>query len=305
MARPDAQKSTIVRAHEAQGLRSAFAVLERTAPGLGARLAEELWFRVPGPAPVGVPGPSAPGAGTPFEVSWQGHAVRGRRWGEGPVVYLVHGWGGHAGQLASFVGPLVGAGFSAVAYDGPSHGDSDPGPFGRGKGSVVELGQALDAVFARFGPAHAVVAHSMGAMSSVLALRDGWLGARRLAFVAPLVDAAAVLPVFADRLGLGPRVRRRLTERIRDRIGLPIEEFDLVRLSGQIERPELLVVHDEADRETPHAAARELVGAWPGARLVTTRGLGHRRILRDAGVVRSVVEFVRAGDAEQELSQPA
>src|SRR5713226_3654916 len=34
------------------------------------------------------------------------------RWGDGPTVLLVHGWGGHAGRLASFVGPLTEAGFS-------------------------------------------------------------------------------------------------------------------------------------------------------------------------------------------------
>src|SRR6185369_10241160 len=46
------------------------------------------------------------------------------RWGEGPPVLLVHGWGGHAGRLSRFVSPLVEAGFSAVAFDAPGHGAS-------------------------------------------------------------------------------------------------------------------------------------------------------------------------------------
>jgi hypothetical protein len=33
--------------------------------------------------------------------------------------------------------------------------------------------------------------------------------------------------------------------------------------------------------------------AWPGATLSTTSGLGHRRIVRDADVVREAVGFVR------------
>ena len=32
--------------------------------------------------------------GEPFEVLSHGHVVRGHFWGTGPVVYLVHGWGG-------------------------------------------------------------------------------------------------------------------------------------------------------------------------------------------------------------------
>jgi hypothetical protein len=31
---------------------------------------------------------------------------------------------------------------------------------------------------------------------------------------------------------------------------------------------------------------------WPGARLVSTEGLGHRRILRDAEVIAAAVAFV-------------
>ena len=45
-------------------------------------------------------------AAEPFEVESLGAAVRGHVWGEGPVVYLVHGWGGRGSQLASFVEPL-------------------------------------------------------------------------------------------------------------------------------------------------------------------------------------------------------
>src|SRR5882724_4635880 len=48
------------------------------------------------------------------------------RWsGEGRPVLLLHGWGGQAGRLSEFVEPLLRAGFSVVALDGPAHGDSE------------------------------------------------------------------------------------------------------------------------------------------------------------------------------------
>ena len=37
--------------------------------------------------------------------------------------------------------------------------------------------------------------------------------------------------------------------------------------------------------------------ACPGARLIKTYGLGHYRLLRDPGVVRAIVDFVR-GDVD-------
>lgn len=57
-----------------------------------------------------------------------------------------------------------------------------------------------------------------------------------------------------------------------------------------------LVVHDVGDRQTPYADAQRLVEGLPDARLVTTQGLGHRRILSDPAVLAQVVEWVVAGD---------
>ncbi|HEX5771250.1 MAG TPA: alpha/beta hydrolase, partial [Nocardioidaceae bacterium] len=95
---------------------------EILAPRVGARVATRLWLTLPPPARGG----ELPPGGEPFEVSSQRSRVRGRVWGDGPVVYLVHGWGGRASQFAAFVEPLVAAGHTVVAFDGLSHGDSDP-----------------------------------------------------------------------------------------------------------------------------------------------------------------------------------
>jgi len=51
-------------------------------------------------------------------------------------------------------------------------------------------------------------------------------------------------------------------------------------------------VHDEEDRDVPIRCGEVYARHWPGASLVRTRGLGHRRILRDDGVVRAIVRFV-------------
>jgi hypothetical protein len=42
----------------------------------------------------------------------------------------------------------------------------------------------------------------------------------------------------------------------------------------------ILVVHDRDDDDTYWTEGAALAEAWPGAQLLTTTGLGHRRILR-------------------------
>jgi pimeloyl-ACP methyl ester carboxylesterase len=293
MASTGSLKSTIVRINHAS-IRTTFRVLEVVSPALSARWAERFWFSITRSRVE----PPAPG-GTPFEVTSQGATVRGTRWGAGPVVYLVHGWGGNASQLGSFVAPLVTAGFSVVAHDAPSHGLSDPGPTGPDSSDGVQMGKALDEVATIYGPAHAVVAHSMGGLATGLALQHGWLGTERLALIAPMVRIGDYVPVVQEMLGFGPRTLRRLEARVLRRVGMPIEAVDLHRIADEIERPELLMIHDPSDRETPYASTKSLASHWEGARLTTIEGLGHRRVLRDPAIIRQIVAFVAADDLQE------
>ena len=54
------------------------------------------------------------------------------------------------------------------------------------------------------------------------------------------------------------------------------------------------MVHDQDDAEVRWAEGAAIAAAWPGAELLTTRGLGHRRILRDPAVVAHVTDFIAA-----------
>jgi pimeloyl-ACP methyl ester carboxylesterase len=296
------KKSTIVRIKRRvvprltlTTVRAAFRLLERVAPALGARWAERLWFTIPRDRRVERPGRPRPD-GDRFQVQVQGGSVVGWSWGDGAPVYLVHGWGGSARQLGAFVQPLVAAGYRVVAFDAPSHGASAPGPSGPRSGTLLELAAALRAVAAVHGPAHAVVAHSLGCAATALALRDG-LAATRAVLVAPFVDVLPYTHEFARRLGFGERVRVRMVRRFERRLGVPMSHFELTGMARQMTPPPVLVVHDRDDRETTWSSGRDLSRAWPGARLLTTSGLGHRRILSDPRVVAEVVRFVRGDPA--------
>ncbi len=284
------QKSTIVRSSTAPPtIRVAFAVLNRTAPALAARWAERLWFTLPRPAaparPVAVPG------GRAFTVDAGGHRIAGQVWGTGPVIHLLHGWGGYAGQLAAFVAPLVARGYRVVAFDAPSHGRSAPGAYGPRSSSIPEFAAALTAVAAHHGPAHAVIAHSLGATAAAVALCDG-LCAERVALLAPMAGPASYAGRFAGALGLGEPAYRRLVARVERRVGAPMHHFDVPELGRAVAMPPTLVVHDRDDAYTPLGDGAAIAAAWPGARLHVTSGLGHRRLLRDPDVAAEVTGFV-------------
>jgi pimeloyl-ACP methyl ester carboxylesterase len=236
---------------------------------------------------------AVPSGGAPFEVEAQDHPIRGLVWGASAsrTVYLMHGWGGRGAQFAEMVAPLVEAGHRVVMFDAPAHGDSDHGPAGPGRTNGVEFAKALDAVFCRFGPAEAVVAHSMGTISTYLALRYGWLGAERLVFIAPMVESESLFDQFQQSLGFGPRVRKSFDRAVDGFVGVPVVEFDARVQARHVDALPTLVITDRGDRQTAYADVVDFADSI-GAPLVTTEGLGHRKILRDPAVVERVVEFV-------------
>jgi pimeloyl-ACP methyl ester carboxylesterase len=207
-------------------------------------------------------------------------------------VLLVHGWGGRGSQLGAFVAPLVAQGFSAVAFDGPGHGASPSRAV-----TIPEMVAALRAVAAEHGPIAGLVAHSAGAIVSARALYEG-LAVDAAVFIASAADLRGASESFAGAFGLSRRVREAMQARIERRVGVPWSAFEVARLAPAVAVP-LLVAHDRDDGEVPWHHGRSIATAWPGAELVVTGGLGHRRILRDPDVIAHAVSFVTARVAER------
>jgi len=276
-----------------QRVRTAFGLLERVAPRIGARWATELWCTPPA-VEMSLRMPPGVSPGQPVEASWRGHRLAGESWGDGPTVYLVHGWGGCRAHLGVFVKPLVEAGHRVIAFDLPSHNESDKGDLAAGRTTIVECAEAVRAVVDRHGPAAAIVGHSLGAKAAALAVARG-TPAERLVFLAPMADFSLYLDLFAERHGFGPRIRTRLHRRLDRRLGTPLFDTDISAMAARATNPPLLLVHDPDDPDSPYATSEQIAEIWPGASLMTTRGLGrlaHYRILRHRPAINAAIDFI-------------
>jgi pimeloyl-ACP methyl ester carboxylesterase len=217
------------------------------------------------------------------------------RWGAGPTVLLVHGWGSRGARLGDFVAPLTHAGFSVLAFDAPGHGASA----GR-LSSLPQFIAAIRTIGEHLGPLHAVVAHSMGGAATALAMA-GSLDLERVVFLAPAADPAGYSERFASVFGLTDEVVFRMKRGLERRFGIAWKDFDVLAAAATLTSP-LLVIHDSDDRDVPLSDGASIAAAWPGARLVETNGLGHRRIVHDPTVVLRAVAFLTQADAATRLS---
>jgi pimeloyl-ACP methyl ester carboxylesterase len=227
---------------------------------------------------------------TPYPVVMGRRTVQAWRWGSdgGRTILLVHGWEGRGAQLAAFVAPLTAAGFTVVAFDAPGHGESDGA-----RSSLPHFAWAVRAVAASCSDLVAVIAHSLGCAATTLAVHEG-LRPQRLIYISPPLDPSDYVLRFGDILNISRPVLEGMKRRIEHRFQRSWSDYSLARMAPSMRTP-LLVIHDRDDDDTEWEGGAALAERWPGARMVTTQGLGHRRILRDPAVVEAATNFAIAG----------
>lgn len=217
--------------------------------------------------------------------------LSGHRWSRsGEPVLLVHGWEGRGSQLGGLALALADRGLQPITIDLPAHGSS------RGaQTNLVEISLAITAMVRHLGGVAGIVAHSFGAAGTTVALREA-LPVGRLVYLAPAEDFEHFPRVFSHGLGLSRPLSERMRHAIERRIGITMAELRGGLLAPRMRAP-LLIVHDEDDVDVPWQDGRTYAEAWPDSRLMTTRGLGHRRILREPGVLAAVASFFEEAPA--------
>jgi pimeloyl-ACP methyl ester carboxylesterase len=274
----------------ARGTWVATQALGLVSPRLSGRPASVLWF-----TPWRLPQSEGSRArerewlrgSKPFKVA----GLQGFVAGDGPVVLLVHGWGGWASRLGAFVRPLVETGHQVVGMDLPAHGSSS----GR-RTNPFEMADALVKVAGSVGPVHALVAHSFGGLVSLLAMERG-LKPGAAVYLAPALRSDHIRARFAELFRLRPPVMDALVRVIDRRFGSEVwKELDAPRIASHLASsgPDVpvLIAHDPEDRDALFSDAVAMSEILPGARILKVAGTGHHRILVEESVVTSAVEFV-------------
>jgi pimeloyl-ACP methyl ester carboxylesterase len=210
-------------------------------------------------------------------------------WGEAqnPLALLMHGWGGHRAQLGMYVEPLLAAGWRAAAFDAPAHGDTEGT-----QASGYQMAKAILAVTKQIGAPRAVVAHSLGCMSTTLAIEEG-LQTEKLVMFGPIRRLEDTVEQFLKANSFPLEWAARLKQTCVEQFG-GADVWERTALDLQLPRFNLpgLVIHDRNDEVTPYISGAAVARSWKAAKLITTRELGHRGVLRDPDVLQQVLDFV-------------
>ncbi len=212
-------------------------------------------------------------------------------WGSGPVVMLVHGWSGRGAQLAVMAAPLVKAGFKVVAFDLPGHGEA-----GGKLAALPMFARAVRLVAGQTGPVHGVISHSLGTAGVSLAMTQG-LQINRALYVAPPENLPLYLQRAGQFLGFRPRAADHAQRYLEKLYGMAFAQMR-APVYGPRMTADLLIIHDDTDREVDLSEGHQLVRHWPGAQLIVTHGHGHHRLVRRPETVDLAVDFM-AGEMKK------
>lgn len=270
-----------------RALRAALRATDTVAPDLARRWAQRLFITPPRHGATAAE-QAVLAEAEPFRFRSGELRLQAWRWGQGPAVLLVHGWGGRGGQLHPFVAPLRAAGFSVLTFDAPGHGRSE----GR-TASVPRFAEAVRHLAEHEGPFHGLIGHSFGGATTAFALSQGLDAARAVIIAAPESPEIFYRELLTG-LGFAGARHGAFVRALERDFGVRFDEVRTPRLAPRFRTPGL-VIHDEGDREVPFVHGQALAGAWPGARFHATSGLGHRRILKDPAVIALAVAFLREG----------
>ena len=266
-----------------------FPKMERLAPALAHRYFVRIFFTPVRYRPTDKEQEAARQA-RQSHVNVSGKRIHVYAWGDhAKYVLCIHGWAGRGTQFRKFIGPVNEAGFRLVALDGPAHGRSQ----GR-QTNILDFYEAVRTVVDVHGAPQAVVSHSFGGGVALYCAMKG-LPFKRIVNIASPAVADEIIDSYLRVINGSVATREAFKKYVQRVYGKPFEEFTAMHFVGHLPpEAKVLLIHDRDDKDVWITQPRALANAYPHLQLVETEGLGHNRILKDEGVISTVLQFVTA-----------
>lgn len=208
-----------------------------------------------------------------------------------PVALVIPGWRSRTEHMTGLILAARELGYRVICVDLPGHG--------RSSGRILNMANAVEAVKAVetwFGPIDTIIGHSFGgavgcnaAFGSVA--RFAAIPVRRLVLISTPNSMPAFFRWFGGQIGLGPRSQAAMEAVVADLAGNPLDIFVNEDQLRALKVPTLLV-HAPDDRQVDFASSEAMARAGDHVSLVEAGGLGHSRIISDAGVLAQVASFL-------------
>ncbi|RKS20569.1 pimeloyl-ACP methyl ester carboxylesterase [Flavobacterium endophyticum] len=201
-------------------------------------------------------------------------------------VLLVHGWSGRGTQLVKIADEMLKLGYTTISFDAPAHGKS-PGK----TSNMTEFIASILELEKNFGPFEFAIGHSLGGMSILNSIKRG-LKVKKAVIIGSGDIVEDIMDDFVEKLGMNIAISKKMKASFEKKIGETMDSFSAYVAAKEVSIP-VLVLHDKDDEDVPVKAAYHINENLKESELVITEGLGHRKILGDAKVIKKITDFLK------------
>lgn len=201
-------------------------------------------------------------------------------------ILLVHGWSGRGTQLVKIADEMLKLGYTTISFDAPAHGKS-PGK----TSNMTEFIASILELEKNFGPFEFAIGHSLGGMSILNSIKRG-LKVKKAVIIGSGDIVEDIMDDFVEKLGMNIAISKKMKASFEKKIGETMDSFSAYVAAREVSIP-VLVLHDKDDEDVPVKAAYHINENLKDSELVITEGLGHRKILGDAKVIKKITDFLK------------
>lgn len=209
--------------------------------------------------------------------------------GEGNKVVIVsHGWEDNSQSFQQMILALTEQGYRVAAIDHIGHGKSS----GK-KSHLLSFIETLNLLIEHFNenklPVKAIIGHSMGAIAT-LNLPFNMLNDKKIILISSPIKFFELMFKKVEQVGISRKLLKRVLESISLSYGKTWHQ-----LTAEHHREKLALnitfIHDINDRFAPFDDVKHFLKQEKNT-LITTEGLGHRKILGDTKVIENISQVL-------------
>jgi pimeloyl-ACP methyl ester carboxylesterase len=212
-------------------------------------------------------------------------------WGDGSrKVLITHGWGSKAIDFDEVITALKTIeDIQIIAFDAPGNGSSEGD-----LSNLLLFAKAAQAIIAKYGRPDVLIGHSLGAMANVIAINETGIKPALQISIAPLVKLKENFIATMDAVTIPKPAQDKFFETFEELFAMQAAGFNLIDLYKDDAANKHWLAFDREDKISPYPFLEEFLILHPDIITKEYTGLGHERIIKDAGVVADVVRLVSA-----------
>jgi pimeloyl-ACP methyl ester carboxylesterase len=204
--------------------------------------------------------------------------------GNDKKVLLMHGWESNASRWELLIGYLKKSGCTIIAIDAPAHGLSSGAEF-----SMPRYAEFVNVAVQQFKPDY-LIGHSLGGATALYFqshYHNDYI--KKMVVLGAPCELDTLLKNYAGMLSLNSNVFQLLERHFFEHYKIKTHEFSGTVFASKI-KVKGLIAHDVDDTVVSFKEALKIAEAWPDAKFITTKGLGHS--MHGDALYSSVYEFL-------------